>query len=202
MILPGDHHLTALYVRRTHVRVLHNGVKETLAELRSQFWVVKGRSVVKRILHNCCVCRRYEGKSYRVPPPPPLPAFRVREAPPFTSSGVDFAGPLYTKFPGGSQSKVWVALYTCCITRAIHLDLIPDLSASTFIRSFKRFSSRRGLPALMVSDNGKTFVAAAKVIKRVVSSSEVQRYFDGVGIEWKFNVPRAPWWGGLFERLV
>ena len=54
----------------------------------------------------------------------------------------------------------------------------------------------------MVSDNGKTFVAAAKVIKRVVSSSEVQRYFDGIGIEWKFNVPRAPWWGGLFKRLV
>ena len=143
VILPGDHHLTALYVRRAHARVLHNGVKETLAELRSQFWVVKGRSVVKRILHNCSVCQRYEGKSYRVPPPP-LPAFRVREAPPFTSSGVDFAGPLYTKFPGGSQSKVWVALYTCCITRAIHLDLVPDLSASTFIRSFKRFSSRRG----------------------------------------------------------
>ena len=110
VILPGDHHLTALYVHRAHARVLHNGVKETLAELRSQFWVVKGRSVVKRILHNCSVCRRYKGKSYRVPPPPPLPAFRVREAPPFTSSGVDFAGLLYTKFPGGSQSKVWVAL--------------------------------------------------------------------------------------------
>ena len=90
VILPGDHHLTALYVRRAHARVLHDGVKETLAELRSQFCVVKGRSVVKRILHNCCVCRRYEGKSYRVPPPPPLSAFRDREAPPFTSSGVDF----------------------------------------------------------------------------------------------------------------
>ena len=76
------------------------------------------------------------------------------------------------------------------------------LSASTFIRSFKRFSSRRDLPALIASDNGKTFVAAAKVIKRVVSSSEVQIYFDGVGIEWKFNVPRTPWWVGLFERLV
>lgn len=56
VILPGDHHLTTLYVHRAHARVLHNGTKETLAELRSQFWVIKGRSVVKQILHNCYTC--------------------------------------------------------------------------------------------------------------------------------------------------
>ena len=182
-ILPGDHHLTTLYVRRAHARVLHNGTRETLAELRSQFWVIKGRSVVKRILRNCIICRRYEGKSCHVPPPPPLPAFRVREAPPFTNTGVDFAGPLYIKTTGGGQSKVWVALYTCCVTRAIHLELVPDMSAPAFIRSFKRFSSRRGLPVLILSDNGKTFEAAAKEIKSVVSSPEVQRYFSGVGVD-------------------
>lgn len=55
---------------------------------------------------------------------------------------------------------------------------------------------------MMISDNGKTFVAAAKTIKRVVSSPEVQNYLEGTGCEWRFNVPRAPWWGGLFERLV
>ena len=53
-----------------------------------------------------------------------------------------------------------------------------------------------------MSDNGKTFEAAAKEIKSVVSSPEVQRYFGGVGVDWRFNVPRAPWWGGVFERLV
>ena len=201
-ILPSDHHLTTLYVHRAHARVLHDGTKETLAEFRSQFWVIKGRSVVKRILRSCVICRRHEGKPSRVPPPPPLPAFRVREAPPFTNTGVDFAGPLYVKDPGGGQSKVWIALYTCCVTRAIHLELVPDMTASTFIRSFKRFSSRRGLPALILSDNGKTFEAAAKEIKTVVSSPEVQRYFGGVGVDWRFNIPRAPWWGGVFERLV
>ena len=133
VILPGDHHLTTLYVRRAHARVLHNGTKETLTELRSQFWVIKGRSVVKRILHNCYICRRHEGKSCLVPPPPPLPAFRVREAPPFANTGVDFAGPLFVQNPGGAQSKVWIALYTCCITRAIHLELVPDMSAPAFL---------------------------------------------------------------------
>ena len=202
ILLPSNHPLTTLYIHQAHARVLHNGVKETLTELRSRFWIVKGRAAVKRILHSCCTCRRYEGKHYTVPPPPPLPAFRVREAPPFANTGVDFAGPLYVSRPGEAQSKVWIVLYTCCVTRAIHLDLVSDMSAPTFIRSFKRFSSRRGLPVLMISDNGKAFEAAAKVIQDVVSSPEVQRYFEGVGIKWRFNVPKAPWWGGLFERLV
>ena len=70
IILPSNSHLTTLYVRRAHARVLHNGVKETLTELRSQFWVIRGRSVVKRILHNCYTCRRYEGRACRVPQPP------------------------------------------------------------------------------------------------------------------------------------
>ena len=202
VILPGDHQLTTLYIRRAHERVLHNGVKETLAELRSQFWVIRGRSIVKRLLHSCYICRRYEGGLGRVPPPPPLPAFRVHEAPPFTNTGVDYAGPLYVRNSGRSQSKVWIVLYTCCVTRAIHLDLVSDMSAPTFIRSFKRFSARRGLPAQMLSDNGKSFKAAAKLIKKVVSSPQVQSYFDGIGVEWRFNVPKAPWWGGVFERLV
>ena len=202
VILPSNSHLTTLYVHRAHTRVLHNGVKETLTELRSQFWVIRGRSVVKQILHNCHTCKRYEGWACRVPPPPPLPTFRVQEAPPFTNTGVDFACPLYIKNLGKVQSKAWIVLYTCCVTRAIHLELMSDMSAHTFIRSFKRFSSRRGLPALMISDNGKTFKAAVRIIKRVLSNPQVQKFFHGIGIEWRFNVPRAPWWGGLFERLV
>ena len=130
--------------------------------------------------------------------PAPLPALHVWEAPPFTNTGVDFAGPLYVKNPGGAQSKVWIALYTCCVTEAIHLELVPDMSAPAFIWSFKRFSSRRGLPALIMARSW----SCSQGDKSVVSSPEIQRYFDGVGIEWRFNVPRAPWWGGVFERLV
>ena len=54
----------------------------------------------------------------------------------------------------------------------------------------------------MISDNGKTLEAVAKVIKHVLSNPETQRFLEGVSIEWRFNVPRAPWWGGVFERLV
>jgi hypothetical protein len=175
-----------LFIRKAHHRVLHNGVKETLAELRSRFWIVKGRSLIKSIIHRCCVCRRHEGKPYSAPPPPPLPTFRVEEAPPFSFTGVDFAGPLYVRGNGASK-KVWICLYTCCVVRAIHLDLVPDLSTSAFLRCFRRFTARRGVPQRILSDNGKTFKAAAKAISEV---------------NWIFNVPKAPWWGGVFERMV
>ena len=148
------------------------------------------------------MCRRFEGNSYRAPPPPPLPPFRLEEAPPFTHTGVDFAGPLYVRQPEGTSSKVWICLYTCCVIRAVHLDLVPDISTTTFIRSLKRFASRRGLPARMVSDNGKTFKAAARIIKSVVMHSEVQKHLEGLGVKWIFNLPKAPWWGGMFERLI
>ena len=90
----------------------------------------------------------------------------------------------------------------CCVVRAVHLDLIPDLSTAAFIRSLKRFASRRGLPAKMVTDNAKTFKAAAKMIESIVTHSEVQQHLAGIGVQWIFNLPKAPWWGGMFEWLI
>ena len=202
-LLPRDHPLTELLVLKAHARVFHNGIRETLTEVRTRYWILKGRSLVKRILHKCLVCRRFEGKPYSAPAPPPLPDFRVKMDVPFNSTGVDFAGPLYVRAIGNCQStKAWICLYTCCTVRAIHLDLVPDLTTSSFLRSLKRFTARRGLPRRFVSDNGKTFKAAAKAIQAIVKSREVQEHLTGLGVEWKFNVERAPWWGGLFERMV
>ena len=190
-------------MRRAHERVLHDGVKETLTEVRAKFWIVKGRSFVRQIIHRCVCCRRFEGKPYGAPPPPPLPTFRVKEQPPFTYTGVDFAEPLYVRSKENTQSqKVWICLYTCCIVRAVHLDIVPDMSTKTFIRCLKRFAARRGLPRKIVSDNGKTFKASAKVIEAVMRDDEVKQYLSGVGVEWVFNLEKAPWWGGIFERMV
>lgn len=170
VMLHSDHHLTKLFVESAHQRVCHNGVRETLTELRSRFWIVKGRSAVRQVLHHCTICKRIEGRPYRAPPPPPLPTYRVQEAPPFTVTGVDFAGPLYIRSPDGIQRKVWICLYTCCVVRAVHLELVPDMSAPTFLRSFKRFAARRGLPSRMISDNGRTFKAASKEIQAVLTT--------------------------------
>ena len=202
ILLHKDHWLTKLFVRNAHERVFHNGVKETLTEIRSRFWIVRGRTFVRQIIHKCVICRRFEGLAYRTPPAPPLPTFRVTEGPPFTFTGVDFAGPLYVKGSVATNSKVWICVYTCCVVRAIHLDLVPDMTTPAFLRSLKRFTARRGLPHKIISDNGKTFKAAAKAIQAVVSHEDVRRYLSGIGVKWVFNIPKAPWWGGFFERMV
>ena len=201
VILPRQHHFIQLVILDAHMRVSHNGVKETLAEIRSRFWIVRGRQLVRQILHQCTICRKYEGRSFSAPLPPQLPEFRVTEKPPFTYTGVDYAGPLYIRNHDSSQ-KVWVCLFTCCIVRAVHLELVWDMTAQAFIRALKRFTSRRGLPSLIVSDNSKTFKSSAKALIAIFKHPATQHYLSGVRIEWRFNLEKAPWWGGMFERLV
>ena len=203
IFLSKHHHLAVLIVRSAHEKALHNGVKDTLTQIRAKYWIVQGRSLVKGIIQRCVVCRRFEGRPYASPAPPPLPEFRVTEAAPFSSTGVDFAGPLYIRTYGLTKSKkVWICLYTCCVTRAVSIDLVPDMSTETFICSLKRFCARRGMPHLFISDNGKTFKAAAKLIKKIIGGRDVQQYLSQVSVKWSFNLAKAPWWGGIFERMV
>ena len=88
------------------------------------------------------------------------------------------------------------------MTRAVHLDMVTDLTAVTFIRCLKRFAGRRSLPQMFVSDNGKTFKPAATFVNYVFQDTTVKEHLAGQGSEWKFNLEKAPWWGGAFERLI
>ena len=79
ILLPRSHAFTELVVRRAHFRVLHSGVKDTLTELQSKFWIPGGRSLVQYFIHRFVICRRYNTSYCRPPPPPPpLPAYRVQ----------------------------------------------------------------------------------------------------------------------------
>ncbi len=203
VLLPRSHPLTSLIVQEAHDRVKHDGVKETLTEIRRRSWIVRGRSLVRAIIHRCITCRRYEGAPFKAPPPPPLPTFRVKEDPAFTYTGVDFAGPLFVRAGGAIESNtMWIGLFSCFVTRAIHLDIVSDLNTETFIRCLKRFAARRGLPRQFISDNGKTFKAASKYIEAVIRDETVREYLADMGCKWLFNTERAPWWGGAFERMV
>ena len=94
-----------------------------------------------------------------------------------------------------SKSKkvymAYIAIFTCDFSGAVHLKLVPDLSTGTFLRCLKRFVSRRGAPRVVLSDNGKT-----------IKGSSLKTFQSQYGTVWNFNVPRAPWWGGFFERMV
>ena len=89
--------------------------------------------------------------------------------------------------------NVHIVLYTCAATRAVHLDLVPDSSASSFLRSLRRFIGRRGILHLMISDNATCFKN-----EEVKLSEELLI----MGIKWKYIIEASPWWGGFWERLV
>ena len=158
---------------------------------------------MKSVIHKCVTCKRHEGKSYQIPPTAALPDFRVTPSAPFDQTACDFAGPLFYKSSGEDRSnKCYIALFTCCATRSVHLELVTDLTAECFIRCFRRFSARRGLATRIVSDNAKTFKTADRKLAALFDLPDVQNYLLNQRIEWRYNLPKASWWGGLFERLV
>ena len=202
IILPRESPLTELIIKDCHHKVHHNKLRCTLAELRSRFWVLHGRQKVKHVISKCQVCRKLEGPLFRTPAAAPLPTFRVTESKPFTIVGIDFAGPLFVKGEDGKMRKTYIALFTCGATRAIHLELVQDLSTSTFLNCFRKFCARRGTHRIANSDNAKTFMAAAKLLTKLSQDKAFGTYLESHRIIWKFNLPRASWWGGYFERMV
>ena len=75
IFLSKQTNLAVLITRQAHEKVLHNGAKDTLTEIRTKYWIVKGRSLVRSVVHQCVLRRRYEGGPHRSPAPPPLPQF-------------------------------------------------------------------------------------------------------------------------------
>ena len=147
------------------------------------------------------VCKKLEGVPYSSQRVPDLPACRVSEDPPFAHTGLDFAGPLYfaETRSGNGSSKVYICLFTCASTCAVHLELthVPN-----FLLAFRKFVARHGLPATILSDNTKTFKSASKEIQTICRSAEVFHYLSNQRTSWKFSVAKAPWWGGFWERMV
>ncbi|KRX12791.1 hypothetical protein T07_7237 [Trichinella nelsoni] len=128
-----------------HKHQWHAGVEQTLAALRKQFWILKGRSAVKRVLKRCAICRKENARCLNQIMAP-LPKNRLVKTHAFDNVGIDFAGPLYAK-ERRTISKIYICLFTCMATRAIHLEPTSDMTAQSFLAAFRRFISRRGKPS-------------------------------------------------------
>ena len=168
-----------------HGKVKHGGVKETLTELRSEYWIPNGRQLVKKILHHCVICRKLEGRPYTPSPSGDLPESQVTVISALTHVGVDFTGPLFVKTVSGAakqMKKVYICLFTCDTSRALHLELTPDLSSEASIRFLRRFTARRGTPASITSDNTKTLKKANKDLVQLFQDKKTQDYAANHGI--------------------
>ncbi len=208
ILLPKDHHLTRLIVLHAHRTLGHgSGTEHTLTQLRTKFWIIKGRRVVRNIVETCPECRRRFSIKPASQMMAPLPKSRLCSVSAFENVGVDYAGPFKTKQGRGKvRAKRYLCLFTCLTTRAVHLEMSYSLDTDAFINAFSRMTSRRGTPRYVISDNGTNFVGAERELRELVEALDKDKIIRETTkfhpVDWKFNPPIAPHFGGVFEALV
>lgn len=193
---------TKKLVQQRHDRIGHHGVPDTLAHLRSEFWILRGRRFVQKVLKGCVTCRIVQGTAYSVPPAPPLPEFRVARSKPFSGVGVDYLGPFKCKDSlRGKVYKAWYISFVCGNTRAIHIEAVKSRKIDDFFNALSRFMSEKGIPESFISDHEASFKRASQEMEQVVKSARVQKYLKVRRISWNFYTEKSPNKGGFLERL-
>lgn len=211
IILPDKGFFTWLLIHDAHLnKTGHGGVQYTTQFLRQNYVIPHFRRTVKSQINKCIVCCRHRSKAAEQLMGN-LPDYRVQPSSPFKHTGVDFAGPFLVKTSALRQAtfvKCYVALFTCLVTRAIHLELVESLSTEAFLAALKRFVSRRGIPSDMYCDNGTNFIGAANELPLLLSKaqhSQTQHIIKSLaedGIQWHCIPPRAPHFGGAWESQI
>ena len=167
IFLPREAEITYFVISDTHRKAHHAGLNLILAKLRQKYWFSQARRTIKTAIYSnpvtrCLTCLKDKATPYAYPEPPPLPSLRVRPTRPFTSVGIDYFGPIRCRL-NNTEQKSYGIILTCMSCRAIHIEITIDLSTLEFIRAFRRFIARRGVPKFIFSDNGSQLVAARQI---------------------------------------
>ena len=188
---------------------MHVGPQNLLYCVRQEFWPLNGRNICRMIVYKCVNCFKTKPlTSQQIMGD--LPRDRITVQPAFYCTGLDFCGPFWIKYRGqrkGVYHKVYVCIFICLSTKAIHLELVCDLTSNAFIASLKRFFARRGKAKTLYSDNGTNFVGAGNELGRLYKivqdrDENLDRYTSSENITWKFLPPKSPNFGGLWEAGV
>ncbi|XP_055850540.1 uncharacterized protein LOC129915103 [Episyrphus balteatus] len=210
VILKNSHPFVKLLISDIHQSTLHGGQQIMMATIRNLYWITNVKRTIKSVIYHCVRCHRYNAK-VQEQLMGSLPAERVIASRPFTNTGVDYAGPIEIKMWKGKCnkfSKGYIAVFVCMSTKAIHIELVSDLSSVAFIAAFRRFVARRGSCANMFSDCGTNFKGANNEMRKdskFISSewsSEVSEALAAQNTKWHFNPPSSPHFGGLWEAGV
>lgn len=210
IILSRHNVVTKRIIEDAHIGTLHGGTQLTLATLRNKFWIIDGKRAVKQIIQKCIICFRHKQHSSEQLMGN-LPSPRVRPGRPFIKTGIDYAGPIQlrsAKGRGHKTYKAYIALFICMVTKAIHIEIISDLTTESFIAAYKRFISRRGLCTDIYSDNGTYFVGANNVMQRdhrramTTLPSDIATMIADNGTNWHFIPPLTPHFGGIWEAGI
>ena len=204
ILLQGSHQISNAIVQAFHF-IAHTGVEWTLGLIRQEFWLTKGRAVVKSYIMNCVTCKRLYGKPQEQFMAP-LPFERITPGLPiFSYVGIDIFGP-YSIRNYRSNLKRYMCLFTCMTTRAVHLEVLFTLDTCSMISGLRRFIARRGQIVKAFSDQGTNLTGAFRELQAswsTISIDKLKSYaLNKAGFEWEFISPKSPWKGGAWERLI
>ncbi|XP_055529042.1 uncharacterized protein LOC129721026 [Wyeomyia smithii] len=160
-------------------------------------------AVVKKVSSACMWCKVNRNRP-RVPREAPLPVQRLTPSlRPFSFVGVDYMGPFEVTV-GRRREKRWIALFTCLVTRAVHLEVVHGLTTQSCLMAINRFIGRRDWPIEFLSDNGTNFQGASKELAALIKDIEFDcaDEYTNAKTKWTFNPPASPHMGGVWERLV
>ena len=208
-IIAKDTTFAKLLVEQAHFQTLHGGQSLTHNVLLRKFWFLNGRSYVRSVLKKCVVCAKNKARTLEQIMAP-LPEIRVKPQRPFLRSGVDYAGPIWMKASSGrgiKSYKGYICLFICLVTKAVHIELVSNLTSQGFISAYRRFISRRGKCAELLSDNGTNFRGADVELSKMFSQASnfyktTAATLANDGTDWTFIPPSAPHFGGLWEAGV
>ena len=199
--LPNKSYLVDLLITHIHTSHHHIGLSQTLSLYRQRCWTPKIRSRIKGILLRCVICQRVKKGTISRPLPSPLQAEQVKWVQPFSNVDVDHTGSFAIRDPQGRKTKAYICLFVCTTTRAVHLEVVDNLTNTSFIMCLKRHAASKGMPTLLLSDNHK-IITGETFLLEMQQDPAVQEYLSTNRIRWKHQTLRSPWMGGHFERLV
>ena len=230
IILPKGNKLCDLFIQYVHRINQHSSKQTTYYLLLTQFAIMGGRRTVAKAVFRCPTLGCQKPVMLKEIPAP-LPVERLEEGAVWEHVGVDLFGPIMVRHDchdcpdkncvhrhhcplsdagkkctcAKKTEKRWGAIFTCLTSRAVHLELVYDMSTLAFMKAFTRFTSTRGTPTSMLSDQGKNFVKAEKELQRLYKTIDWKKVKDesaAKGIEWHFTTSRSSWTHGVTERLI
>ena len=202
ILLAKDHNLTELMIVEYQKRCKHLRIQSTLNKIRlSGFWIPRARQAVKKVISRCVLCQRFNDLAFKYLKVTNLSKHRMNLIKPFLHTGIDYTGHVWVKDDEG-VSKMYMLIFTCLNIRAVHIELVKDMSTHSFILALIRFTNIHGIPSHIYGDKARSFIAGGNLIEEVFASSEFNEHFQVYNIKHIRITLYAAWVGSTWERMI